>query len=122
MQTLLYDIYKTNLKPTYEIVNDEAVVVPAKIDLDKIDFSLAFMPAEYEPKKEDEVIDANLVIGSFDSFLVNDNIKHYQMSEITDKANEKLGELSEEDKKRVVGFLIYCDAGLCFYEPMTINN
>lgn len=122
MQTILYKQYERNLLPTFEMVGEEMVEVVARVNPKKVAFSVALMSFEYVPTVDDEDICADYIIASFPEFIVNDQLYIYSMSEIIEHAIVNLNTLSEEDKKKVVGFLVYCDAGLCFYEPLNIRE
>lgn len=116
--TTLYLEYLRNLKSTYELVGEEYVDIPAKININDVAFSVALMSIEYIPDPNDTEIDYNHIIDSFPEFLVNNELQVYSMSQIIDKAKEKMQELADDAQKKVVGFLVYCEAGLCFYEPI----
>lgn len=122
MQTLLYKEYERNLKPTFKMVGEETKEIAPKINIDDVAFSVALMSFEYVPSVEDEDILQDYIIACFDEFIVNNELRIYSMSEIIEKATENLNTLSEEDKKKVAGFLVYCEQGLCFYEPLTLQE
>ncbi len=117
--TTIYNEYYRNLKPTY---SEDGVEIAPAIDLNDVAFSAALMSFEYIPNSDDEDVDQTHIVASFPAFLTNNAIQIYSMSEIIEKANEKLAELSDDDQKRAAGFLVYCDAGLCFYEPLELQN
>ena len=120
--TILYKEFVKNLKHTFEMVGEETVQVPAKIDINDVAFSVSFMNKGYVPSFEDTIAPQDCVVISFTSFLVNDVMKTHSMSEIIAMAEDLIVDMDKEIKDSIVGFLTYCQAGLCFYEPLTIRK